>query len=101
MNETSMVTRSKTRGASGPSWSAVSVPRVDLLEHDDARIGAQRPVELAVADVERDHARRAALQQHVGEAAGRGADVERDAAARRSMAKASSACASLRPPRPT
>ena len=30
-----------------------------------------------MADVERDHARRAALQQHVGEAAGRGADVER------------------------
>ena len=33
-------------------------------------------MQLAVADVERDHARRAPLQQHVGEAAGRGADVE-------------------------
>jgi hypothetical protein len=33
-------------------------------------------VELSVADVERDHARRAALQQNVGEPAGRGTDVE-------------------------
>ena len=36
--------------------------RVDAFEHDDARIVAQLPVELAVADVERDDAapRRAA-----------------------------------------
>ena len=34
-------------------------------------------MKLAVADIERDHARGAALQQHVGEAAGRCADVER------------------------
>ena len=33
-------------------------------------------MQLAVADVERDHACGAALEQHVGEAAGRGADVE-------------------------
>ncbi len=33
-------------------------------------------MQLAVADVERDHARRAALQEHVREAARRGADVE-------------------------
>ena len=33
-------------------------------------------MQLPVADVERDHARGAALEQHVGEAAGRGADVE-------------------------
>ena len=39
-------------------------------------------MELAVADVERDHARRAALEQHVGEPAGRGAHVERLSAAR-------------------
>ena len=52
------------------------VARVDVLEDHDARILPQPPVQLAVADVERDHARRAALQHHVGEAAGRGADVE-------------------------
>ncbi len=33
-------------------------------------------MQLAVADVERDHARGAALEQHVGEPAGRRADVE-------------------------
>ncbi len=42
----------------------------------NARVSAQPPVQLAVADIERDHARRAALQQDVGEAAGRGADVQ-------------------------
>ena len=42
----------------------------------------RRPVELPVPDVERDDARRAALQQHVGEAAGRRADVEGDPSAR-------------------
>ncbi len=51
-------------------------PRVRPLEHGHARIGAQPRVQLAVADVERDHARRAALEQDVGEAAGRGADVD-------------------------
>ena len=38
-------------------------------------------VELAVADVDGVDAPRAALQQAVGEAAGRGADVEADQAA--------------------
>ena len=38
---------------------------------------AQRPRELAAADVDRDHVRRAAPQQAVGEAAGRRADVDR------------------------
>src|SRR5205807_496059 len=47
------------------------------LQYGHARVGAQARVELAVADVERDHVRRAALEQDVGEAAGRGADVER------------------------
>ena len=46
------------------------------LEHDDAGVVPQPRVELPVADVERDHARRAALEQDVGEAAGRRADVE-------------------------
>ena len=67
-----MVTRS-----TGPGRSAgVRVARVEVLDDDDARVVAQLPVQLAVADVERDHACGAALQQHVGEAAGRCADVE-------------------------
>ena len=76
------------------------VARVHAFEYDHARVVAQPPVELSVADVERDDARGAALQQHVGEAAGRRADVER-AAPRGSIANTSSACASLTPPRPT
>ena len=48
-----------------------------MLDDDDARIVAQGPVDLAVADVERDDADGAALEQDVGEAAGGGADVER------------------------
>ena len=39
-------------------------------------IVAKTPVELPVGDVERDHPVGAALQQAVGEPAGRGADVE-------------------------
>jgi hypothetical protein len=50
---------------------------VEVLDDEHARIVAQAPVELTVADVERHHARRAALEQDVGEAAGRGAHVER------------------------
>src|SRR3546814_18597690 len=49
---------------------------VRALAQVDARIGAETLVQLAVADVEGDHARRAALGQAVGEAAGRGSDVE-------------------------
>ena len=55
------------------------------------------PVELAVRHVERDHVRGAALEQAVGEAAGRGADVEA-VAARRVDPSESSAFASLTPP---
>ena len=45
--------------------------RVDLLAQDDARIGAQPRVDLAGADVDRVHARGAALEQAVREPAGR------------------------------
>ena len=69
MNETSQTTRS---GANG---SSVSDPRVRPLEDGDARVGAQARMELPVADVDRDDARRAGLEQAVGEAAGRGADI--------------------------
>ena len=54
MNDTSMVTMStRSRGRS----ASVRVPRVEVLDDDDARVVAQLPVELAVADVERDDAR--------------------------------------------
>ena len=56
--------------------SGVRAACVDVLEHDDARVLAQPPVQLPVADVERDDASGAALQHDVGEAAGGGADVE-------------------------
>src|SRR5829696_3565565 len=46
------------------------------LEHGDPRIFADPGVQLSVADVERDHARCPALEQDVGEAAGRGAEVQ-------------------------
>ena len=55
---------------------------VRALEHGHARVGAQPLVELAAADVERDHTRRAPLEEDVREAAGRGADVERVAPGR-------------------
>ena len=51
--------------------------RVEAFDEDDTRIVPKCPVELAVAHVERDHARRAALKQDVGEASRRGPDVER------------------------
>src|SRR6478752_9556077 len=46
------------------------------LEHRHAGVGAEPRMQLAVADVERDHARRTALEQDVGEAAGRGPDID-------------------------
>ena len=74
--------------------------RVDAFDHVDTRIAPHLPVELPVADVERDHMRSAALQQRVCETTGRGPNVQRDAA-HHAMPKVSSACASFRPPRPT
>ena len=79
MNETSTVTRLGANGRS-PGSSSRALTRSMTL---DARVVAKAPVELAVADVERDHPRGAALQQAVGEAAGGSADVEAVAARRR------------------
>ena len=62
---------------------------------------AERLGELPAADVDGVDAARAALEQDVGEAAGRGADVEADAARPDRSPKASSAAASLCPPRLT
>ena len=75
--------------------------RVRALDDRHALVLAQRPVQLAVGDVERDDRGGAALQQAVGEAARGGADVERAAARRRRRPSASSALASLIPPRET
>ena len=57
-------------------------------------------MELPVADVDRDHPRGAGLEQAVGEAAGRGADVGAVAPAT-STPNASSALRSFSPPRET
>ncbi|KAG7666462.1 hypothetical protein KSW81_008411 [Nannochloris sp. 'desiccata'] len=46
------------------------------LDDDHARVGPQRRIELPVPDIERDHAPRAALEQHLREAARRSAEVE-------------------------
>ena len=70
MNETSQTT------SSGGNGSSSQLAGVHALEHGHARVGAELRVELAVADVERDDARRAPLEQAVGEATGRGAEVE-------------------------
>ena len=51
------------------------VADVGAAHLDDARVAGDARVELAVADVERDHTPRAAAQQHFGEASGGGADV--------------------------
>ena len=75
--------------------------RVGALDHVDALVVAQPPVELAVGDVQRDHARGAAAQQAVGEAPGRGADVQAVAAGWVDTQSASSAFSSLIPPRET
>ena len=55
---------------------------VRALHRHDARVAAERFGKLSAAHVESVDARRAALQQDVREAAGRGADVERDPARR-------------------
>src|SRR4051812_23404026 len=55
----------------------IHVADVLALEHDDARVLADRPRELAVADVDRVDTRRTALEEDVGEPTGRGPDVER------------------------
>ena len=73
MNDTSITIRSGRYG----SCSSVSARAFDALDHRHARVAAQAVVELPVGDVERDDVRAAPLQQAVGEAAGRGADVER------------------------
>ena len=50
--------------------------RVEVLDDDHAFVIPQLPVQLTVTDVERHDPHGAALQQHVGKAARRCADVE-------------------------
>ena len=69
--------------AASPMSCGRQVARVDALAADDARVGGELRVELAVADVDGEDLDRAAFEQHLGEAAGRGADVERHEALRR------------------
>ncbi len=52
--------------------------RIGALQHDHARVVAQRPGKLAVTDIDRVDPRGAVLEQDVGEAAGRRPDVDRD-----------------------
>ena len=51
---------------------------VQPLMHDDARVLAKLPGELAMTDIDGVRPPDAARQQHLGEAAGRGPDIERD-----------------------
>src|SRR3546814_8826173 len=54
--------------------------RARLFVYDDALVLPQLPRELVGARIDGVNARRAAAQQHVGEAAGRRADIDRDRA---------------------
>ncbi len=54
----------------------LEIARVGALQHGHACVGAQRPRELTAPDVDGDDAPRPCLQQAVGEAAGRGAEIE-------------------------
>ena len=56
--------------------------RVDAFERADARVRREARIELSVTDIDGDDLRRAAREQNVGEASGRGADVEADEAPR-------------------
>ena len=55
---------------------AIEPARVAILERDDPGVGGKARVQLVVAHVDGIDARRAAVEQHLGEAAGRRADVE-------------------------
>ena len=96
MNETSIVTRSTACGTSSAVSARALTPSRTITRGSLRSRQSSWPWPTSSAMTLRG----AALEQHVGEAAGRGADVER-AAAGGSTPKASSACASLTPPRPT
>ena len=74
---------------------------VPPLDHRHARILADPPVELAVGHVERRHGGGPALEQAVGEPAGRGAHVQAAAALRARARTRPGRCSSFTPPRET
>ena len=65
-----------TRSTGSPTSSGVSSRMLVRSCTIDAVVALQRPGELSVADVDGDDLTGAGAQQHVGEAAGRGAGVE-------------------------
>src|ERR1700730_4250210 len=69
-------------GQVGRHWQLIEVSDVDPLHHGYAWILPEAPRQLTVADVDCDHARRPALEEDVGETAGRRADIERGPAGR-------------------
>ena len=76
MKLASQTARSNVSGKS----SGCEIARVNAFAHHHARIVPQFPIELAVADVDGPHARRAALQQAIGESAGGAPDIEANSA---------------------
>ena len=54
----------------------LQVACVRALDDHDPWIASQPPIELAVTDIEGDDANRAPFEEHIGETAGRRADVE-------------------------
>src|SRR5581483_10917660 len=69
----------------GRELKGVKVAGVLAFDDDDARILAQLPRQLIVTHINGPHTRRAVLQQTIGEAAGRSADIDADAVARIDM----------------
>ena len=61
-----------------PPWQRFQVAHVGAVQHDDPRVGAQFPGQLAVADIDRIDAGCPPLQQAVGEATGAGPDIDGD-----------------------
>ncbi len=62
---------------SSPITFRSSAPRVGAFQDHDPRVHPELGVELAAANINRIDFGRAARDQHIGEAAGRGADIER------------------------
>ena len=65
-----------------PRCAALKIAGVQPFDQRDARIGGERRIHLAMPDIDGDDMRRAALQKHLREAAGRGAEIERRQARR-------------------
>ena len=68
---TEMKLTSQTARSAVQEHRRLKIARVHAFAHDDARIVAEFPVELARADVDGIDARSTVLQQAIGESAGR------------------------------